>query len=65
MRSRNDFGSFNQKAYSSINGNPLTQSVFVANNSEGLIAPGSPQFITTESGITISTESGLGLITEG
>lgn len=65
MRSRNDFGNFTQRAYSSINGNPLTQSVFVANNSEGIISPGAPEFISTENGITICTENGIGLTTEG
>lgn len=43
---------------------PLTNSVFTRNNTDGAIAPGGPEAIATESLINICTEDGEDLITE-
>lgn len=56
---------FSNKIKQGVIDNPLTQSVFNERFEDALIAPGAPEFITTEDSIKITTESGQFLITEG
>ena len=62
-----DGARFTGVAIGSLPRNPLTHSLFVQDNVDGKIAPGSPQFIVTESPVflMITTENNIPLVTEG
>lgn len=47
-----------------VSESPFVKNLFIQNDDDIDIAPGTPRIITTESGVYITTETGLPLSTE-
>jgi hypothetical protein len=56
---------FNNRIKQGVIDNPLTHNPYSEEFNDHIIAPGEPEFITTEDRVKIITESGQFLITEG